>query len=156
MDVDVVGNVVITGVFQNTIELRGVAFLWLPDLSAKDPLYILPIFMAASMYLLQRITFKSMDQANSQMMGQMKMMMYGMPLFFAFIFMNFASGLNLYYATANIATIPQQLLIAKERRKAQAAGPLKPASEQAGGKAEATGKPSSAKSGKKKAKKRSG
>jgi len=32
------------------------------------------------------------------------------------IFLNFASGLNLYYATANIATIPQQYLIAKERK----------------------------------------
>jgi len=144
-------------VFQNTIELRGVAFLWLPDLSAKDPLYILPVFMAASMYLLQRITFKSMDQSNPQMQSQMKMMMYGMPLFFAFIFMNFASGLNLYYATANIATIPQQLLIARERRKAQAAGPLKAASAQADGKADATGKAGKGgRSAKKRGKKRPG
>ena len=39
-------------VFQNTIQLRGVPFLWLPDLSAPDPLYILPFFLGASMFLL--------------------------------------------------------------------------------------------------------
>jgi YidC/Oxa1 family membrane protein insertase len=100
-------------VFQNTIELRGVAFLWLPDLSAKDPFYILPIFLALSMFLLQFISFRSMEQSNPQM----KMMMWIMPFFFGFIFMNFASGLNLYYATANIATIPQQVIVARERRK---------------------------------------
>jgi YidC/Oxa1 family membrane protein insertase len=108
-------------VFQNTIELRGVSFLWLPDLSAKDPFFILPVFLAVSMFFLQFISFKSMNQDNPQM----KMMMYGMPLFFGFIFMNFASGLNLYYATANIATIPQQLIIAKERKKVMANAPKK-------------------------------
>jgi membrane protein insertase Oxa1/YidC/SpoIIIJ len=44
------------------------------------------------------------------------------------IFFNFASGLNLYYATANIATIPQQYLIAKERKalkEGPASGQLK-------------------------------
>jgi len=103
-------------VFQNTIELRGVAFLWLPDLSARDPLYILPLFLAASMFLLQFISFRSMDQSNPQM----KMMMWIMPFFFGFMFMRFASGLNLYYATANIATIPQQIIVARERRKVRA------------------------------------
>jgi membrane protein insertase Oxa1/YidC/SpoIIIJ len=41
-----------------------------------------------------------------------------------FIFMNLASGLNLYYATANIATIPQQMYIAKQRKKMQGMKPL--------------------------------
>jgi len=100
-------------VFQNTIELRGVSFLWLPDLSAKDPFYILPLFLAASMFLLQFISFRSIEQSNPQM----KMMMWIMPFFFGFLFMNFASGLNLYYATANVATIPQQIIVARERRK---------------------------------------
>jgi YidC/Oxa1 family membrane protein insertase len=109
-------------VFQNTIELRGVDFLWLPDLSAKDPLFILPVFLAVSMFLLQYISYKSMDGDNPQM----KMMMYIFPLFFGFIFMQFPSGLNLYYATANVATIPQQLIIAEERKKAKAKGPVTP------------------------------
>jgi YidC/Oxa1 family membrane protein insertase len=108
-------------VFQNTIELRGVPFYWLPDLSAKDPLFILPVFLALSMFSLQWISMKSMPQSNPQM----KMMMWFMPLFFGFIFMQFPSGLNLYYATANIATIPQQLLIARERKRVAARGPVK-------------------------------
>jgi YidC/Oxa1 family membrane protein insertase len=100
-------------VFQNTIELRGVPFLWLPDLSAKDPLYILPVVLALSMFLMQWVSLRSLEQENQQM----KMMMYIMPPMMLFIFMNLASGLNLYYATANIATLPQQIWIARERKK---------------------------------------
>ena len=107
-------------VFQNTIELRGVPFLWLPDLSAPDPLFILPAFLGISMFLLQWVSMRSMPQTNQQM----KMMMYFMPIMMVFIFFQLASGLNLYYATANIATLPQQIWIAGERKKAQAKGPL--------------------------------
>jgi len=107
-------------VFQNTIELRGVSFLWLPDLSAPDPYYILPFFLGVSMFLLQWVSMKSMPQTNQQM----KMMMYLMPIMMVFIFFQLASGLNLYYATANIATLPQQMMIAGERKKAQAKAPL--------------------------------
>ena len=107
-------------VFQSTIELRGVPFLWLPDLSTKDPTYVLPFFLGASMFLMQYVSYKSMDTPNPQM----KMMMYMMPPFMIFIFMNLASGLNLYYATANIATIPQQMYIAKQRKKMQGMKPL--------------------------------
>ena len=99
-------------VFQNTIQLRGESFLWLPNLSAADPLYILPVVMGLSMFLLQWISLRSMPTPNPQM----KIMMWLMPIMMTGIFLNFASGLNLYYATANIATIPQQYLIAKERK----------------------------------------
>jgi len=102
-------------VFQNTIELRGVPFLWLPDLSAPDPLYILPVFLGLSMFLMQWVSMRSIEQSNDQM----KMMMYIMPVVMIFIFFRLASGLNLYYATANIATIPQQIWIANERKKMQ-------------------------------------
>jgi len=105
-------------VFQNTIELRGEAFLWLPDLSAPDPYYALPLFLGASMFLLQFISIKAAGAANPQM----KMLMYIMPPMMTFIFWNFASGLNLYYSIVNVATIPQQVLIAKQRKKAMAAG----------------------------------
>ncbi|HSH74411.1 MAG TPA: membrane protein insertase YidC [Longimicrobiales bacterium] len=108
-------------VFQNTIELRGVPFLWLPDLSARDPLYILPILLAVSMFLMQWVSLRSLDQPNPQM----KMMMWLMPGMMLFIFMNLASGLNLYYATANIATIPQQVWIANERKKMKGRPPPK-------------------------------
>lgn len=104
-------------VFQGTIEFRGVPFLWLPDLSLKDPLYIIPLVMGASMFLLQWIGQRSMDSSNTQM----KVMMYAMPVFFTFLFANFPSGLNLYYTTSNLASLPQQLYIAKERKAATAA-----------------------------------
>lgn len=107
-------------VFQNTIELRGVPFLWLPDLSAKDPFYILPVVLAVSMFLMQWISLRSIDTDNPQM----KMMMYIMPPMMLFIFMNLASGLNLYYATANIATLPQQIWIARERARMKQGPPL--------------------------------
>jgi len=109
-------------VFQNTIQLRGQSFMWLVDLSAPDPLYILPIFLAVSMFALQWISMRAMATANPQM----KMMMYILPLVMLWIFWRLASGLNLYYASFNLAMIPQQILIARERKKAQAAGPLKP------------------------------
>ena len=103
-------------VFQGTIEFRGVPFLWLPDLSLKDPLYIIPVVMGASMFLLQWIGQRSMTVANSQM----KVMMYAMPIFMAFLFATFPSGLNLYYTTSNFASLPQQLYLARERKAAGA------------------------------------
>ena len=108
-------------VFQNTIELRGEAFLWMPDLSAPDPLYLLPVFLGVSMFLMQYVSYKSLDTPNPQM----KMMMYLMPIMMVFIFFRLASGLNLYYATANIATIPQQMWIARERMKMKGKPPPK-------------------------------
>lgn len=104
-------------VFQNTIELRGEPFLWLPNLSAADPLYILPVLLGLSMFLMQWIMIRSQEAPNPQM----KMMMWMMPPMMMFIFLNLASGLNLYYLTANLATVPQQYWIAKERQKIQAA-----------------------------------
>ncbi len=108
-------------VFQNTIELRGVPFAWLTDLSAKDPFYILPVLLGVSMFFLQWVTIRTMEEVNPQM----KMMMWLLPPFMAFIFAQFPSGLNLYYLTANIATLPQSWWIANERLKVQAKGPPK-------------------------------
>jgi len=103
-------------VFQGTIEFRGVEFLWLPDLSRPDPYYILPLLLGASMFLLQKI-----GQAGLPPNPQMKMMNWFMPIFMVIIFFSLASGLNLYYAAMNFATIPQQVMLNRERRKRQAA-----------------------------------
>jgi YidC/Oxa1 family membrane protein insertase len=107
-------------VFRNTIQLRGESFLWLPNLSAADPLYILPLLLGVSMFFMQWISVRSMPEPNPQM----KMMMWMMPIMMTFIFFNFASGLNLYYATSNLATIPQQYLIAKERKQLRTKTPV--------------------------------
>jgi YidC/Oxa1 family membrane protein insertase len=104
-------------VFQSTIEFRGESFLWLPDLSRADPYYILPVALGLSMFLLQWISTRSSAVINPQM----KMLMYFMPGVMVVIFLNFASGLNLYYASMNLASIPQQLLIMRERKRHLAA-----------------------------------
>ncbi|HET9726478.1 MAG TPA: membrane protein insertase YidC [Gemmatimonadales bacterium] len=104
-------------VFQNTIELRGASFLWLPDLSRPDPLYVIPVIMGLSMYGLSKV-----GQIGMEPNPQMKMMLYVMPVMMTFLFLNFASGLNLYYAVSNLASIPQQWLLARERVKRGAPG----------------------------------
>ena len=99
-------------VFQNTIEFRGVSFLWLPDISLKDPFYIVPILMGLSMFVLSWIGIR-----NAPPNPQAKMMAYVLPVLMTVFFLNLASGLNLYYAVQNIAALPQQWLIANERAK---------------------------------------
>lgn len=100
-------------VFQNTIEFRGVPFLWLNDISLKDPFYIVPLLMGGSMFILSWVGMR-----NAPPNPQAKMMLYVFPVMMTFLFANFASGLNLYYAIQNFAAIPQQWLIANERGKA--------------------------------------
>lgn len=99
-------------VLQNTIELRGVSFLWMPDLAQHDPLYIIPILMAVTMFAVSKIGMMGMPPNP-----QTKMMSWMMPVMMLFLFFRFASGLNLYYAVQNIVSIPQQWMIMKERRK---------------------------------------
>ncbi|HEX3926931.1 MAG TPA: membrane protein insertase YidC [Gemmatimonadales bacterium] len=99
-----------------TIEVRGVPFLWMPDLSRADPLYIIPVLMAVTQLVLARIS-----QIGMPPNPQTKMMMYLMPVFMLVIFIRFASGLNLYYAAQNLASLPQQWALNKERQRAMAA-----------------------------------
>ncbi|HEY8833929.1 MAG TPA: membrane protein insertase YidC [Gemmatimonadaceae bacterium] len=104
-------------VFQNTIEFRGVPFMWLHDISIKDPLYILPLLMGASMYLLSWIGMR-----NAPPNPQAKMMGYMFPVMMTVVLINMASGLNLYYTAQNIAALPQQWFLARERAKARPKG----------------------------------
>ena len=104
-------------VFQNTIEFRGVPFLWLRDISLHDPYYILPVVMGASMLLISWISTR-----NAPPNPQAKMMMYMMPAMFVLILFNTAAGLSIYYLTQNIASLPQQWLISNERAKAKKGG----------------------------------
>jgi YidC/Oxa1 family membrane protein insertase len=99
-------------VFQNTIEFRGVPFLWLNDISQRDPYFITPLLMGVSMFAMSWIGMR-----NSPPNPQAKMMSYMMPVMLTVLFLNFASGLNLYYAVQNVAAIPQQWLLARERGK---------------------------------------
>ncbi len=86
-------------VFQSTIEFRGQPFLWLGDLSQPDPLYILPVFMGATIYASSKLTTTD---------PKMAAMTYVMPLVLTFVFLNLAAGLVLYYALSNMLTFVQQ------------------------------------------------
>jgi YidC/Oxa1 family membrane protein insertase len=97
-------------VFANTIAFRGASFLWLPDLSLKDPTYVIPLVMGASMWALSKL-----GQMGMPPNPQAKMMTIVMPLMMTVLFLNFASGLNLYYAVSNLVSLPQQYLINKAR-----------------------------------------
>ncbi|HKC48430.1 MAG TPA: membrane protein insertase YidC [Gemmatimonadales bacterium] len=101
-------------VFSNTIEFRGVPFLWLPDLSRADPLYIIPVIMGVSMFAVSKI-----GQRGLPPNPQTKTFLYVMPAMMTFIFLRLASGLNLYYAVQNLISLPQQWQISKRRLAAQ-------------------------------------
>ena len=99
-------------VFQNTIEFRGVPFLWFPDISLKDPYYIVPVLVAITAMLLSWIGMRGIKAGDQQ-----KIMMYMMPAVMLVVFLNMAAGLNLYYLVQNLASLPQQWLISQERAK---------------------------------------
>jgi len=90
--------------FAYAIELRHAPFaLWVQDLSLKDPTYILPILMTASMFLQQKLAPQVGDPAQRRMFLMM-------PLIFGVMFMSFPAGLVLYWLTNNVLTIGQQLV----------------------------------------------
>ncbi len=92
------------------IELRNAPFiLWIQDLSSKDPYYILPIIMGITMVIQQKMTPSSLDPRQN------KIMMF-MPVIFTFLFLNFASGLVLYWLVNNILSIGQQVYINKRSK----------------------------------------
>ena len=89
------------------IELRGAPWiLWIRDLSEKDPTYVLPILMTATMFL-QTYLMPAMGDPM-----QRKMFLI-MPLVFGFMFKDFPSGLVLYWLVQNILTIIQLLIMNK-------------------------------------------
>ncbi|MDY0275208.1 MAG: membrane protein insertase YidC [Desulfomicrobium sp.] len=100
------------------IELRHASFIshlpftdmvWLADLSAKDPYYITPLIMGASMFLQQRLAPPMGDPT------QAKIMMF-MPVIFTFLFLNFPSGLVVYWLVNNVLSIAQQQILIKKSK----------------------------------------
>lgn len=91
-----------------TVEMRGAPWiLWVKDLSAPDPFYILPVLMTASSLLQVWLNPKPTDPTQAKMM-------WIMPLTFAFMFFFFPAGLVLYWLTNNLLSIAQQWLINKQ------------------------------------------
>ena len=89
-----------------TLDLRHAHWLWVHDLSAADPIYLLPIMMVISSLITSKMTPQAgMDPAQQRMMTVM------MPLMMGFIFFRLPAGLNLYYSVVNMIGIAQQAVM---------------------------------------------
>lgn len=112
--------------FPNAIELRQESFLWAEDLSTYDSIITLPfeipfygthvslfaLLMTVSTIIYTRMN-NQLSAGSSQMMPQLKWMMYLMPVIFLFVLNSYAAGLNYYYFLANIITFAQQFAFRK-------------------------------------------
>ncbi|TXD34426.1 membrane protein insertase YidC [Lujinxingia vulgaris] len=92
----------------NSVELYQADFLWYTDLSAPDPIFLLPIIMGAVMVLQQRLTM--VDQSNPQMAMMMKIM----PIMFTAFMLFLPSGLVLYYLLNLVLGLLQQYMIKRQ------------------------------------------
>lgn len=121
--------------FNNYFEFRGAMFIphWIPDLSIGDSilqfntqipflgwtdLRLLPII-----YLVSQLVFGKITQtptSDQQQNGTMKMMLYGMPVIFFFMFYNAPAGLLLYWTSTNFLMLVQQLIIKRMMDKKEA------------------------------------
>ncbi len=98
------------------VELYQKDFLWVADLTARDPFYILPLINGALMFVQQKITPPAGDPE------QQKMMMYIMPPMFTLIMINLPSGVVFYSVVNAILTILQQTYITRRLTNASSAG----------------------------------
>lgn len=91
----------------NVVELRHAPFaLWINDLSAQDPLYILPILMGVTIFFMQKTAPTNYFPLSTQ-----EKLINFTPILFIFFFLWFPSGLVLYYIVSNLVTILQQIII---------------------------------------------
>ena len=94
-------------VLLGSVELRNAPFLYITDLSSKDPYYVLPLLMAASMFLQTKLNPKPTDPMQARIMMMM-------PIVFSIFFFFFPSGLVLYWLVNNILSIAQQWYVNKK------------------------------------------
>lgn len=123
-------------IFNNYFEFRGASFIpgWISDLSAGDSLHtfkksipffgnqlrILPFIYLVVQLLSGKITGNNGAATNAQTQTQMKLMMYGMPIMFFFMFYNASSGLLVYWTFSTIFQIVQQIIINGMMKKKRA------------------------------------
>jgi YidC/Oxa1 family membrane protein insertase len=101
-------------VLSESVELRQAPFMfWIHDLSVKDPFYILPLLMGASMFIQQKLSPAPPDPT------QAKMMMF-LPVVVTIFFITLPSGLALYMLTNNILSILQQWYVMKTYKPSKA------------------------------------
>ena len=94
-------------VLMESVELRHAEFLYLTDLSTKDPYFILPIIMGVSMFIQQSLNPTPPDPMQAKVMKML-------PIMFTFFFLWFPAGLTLYWVVNNILSIAQQYVINKQ------------------------------------------
>jgi YidC/Oxa1 family membrane protein insertase len=102
-----------------SVELQGSPFLcfghfiwfdlWICDLAAHDPIYVLPVLMGITMFVQQKMTPTMGDPRQARMM-------LFMPIIFTFMFLNLPSGLVLYWTVSNVLQIVQQKLMDRPAR----------------------------------------
>lgn len=94
-------------VLMESVELRHTPFLgWIADLSVKDPFFILPVIMGATMFIQQKLNPTPPDPTQARIMQMM-------PIVFTFMFLWFPAGLVLYWVVNNTLSIAQQYIITK-------------------------------------------
>ena len=92
-----------------SVEMRQAPFmLWIQDLSAQDPYYILPVIMGVTMYIQQKLNPSAMMDEMQQKVMKM------LPFIFTFFFLWFPAGLVLYWVVNNILSVTQQWYITKK------------------------------------------
>ena len=102
-------------VLYNAVELKDAAWLlWIKDLSAMDPYFILPLLMGGSMYLQQRLSPTTFNDPMQEKVFKF------LPLVFTIFLITFPAGLMLYWTVNNIFSIIQQVLINKVMEKKKA------------------------------------
>ncbi len=93
---------------RNSWNLHGAPFgLWIQDLSAKDPYYVLPIVMGGVMVLQQHLNPQTSDPAQATMMKWM-------PVIFTFMFLTFPSGLVIYWMINTLWGFAQSMYLQKK------------------------------------------
>lgn len=95
--------------------LEHAAFFWIPNLGEKDPFFILPVLVALTMFLQQKISMATTPSAAEN--PTMKTMLYVMPAMMLFVCWSMPAGLCLYWAFFSILSIVQQFFMNKQKRK---------------------------------------
>jgi YidC/Oxa1 family membrane protein insertase len=101
---------------QTAVELYNIPFLWFPDLSGPDPLFILPFVIGGTNFIQQKMMPMQGDPA------QQKMMLYLMPGIFIVMMLFLPSGLGVYMFTNGLLGIVQQQLVERHAKRAVAKG----------------------------------
>ena len=94
-----------------SVQMRSAHFLWISDLAAMDPYFILPILMGLTMWFQQRLQTVSNSNQQNDAVAQTQKVMKWMPLLFTVLFAWMPAGLVLYWTVSNIFGIGQMYYI---------------------------------------------